>query len=561
MGNIFAEISLVVVLAGLLGICMHLLRQPAIIGYILTGLIVGPLGYLHLDNAEILNSLSEIGITLLLFMVGLELSLKDVKEVGWTAIIVGLLQILIVGTFSAFVFTFFGLPPVAVFYLALGVAISSTIVAVKILSEKRDLDSLSGKLVLGILIIEDIVSIIALALISGVSAQTTISLAPIILVVLKLMALFVLTIVASKHIFPWIVERMARSGELIFLFSLAWGLGFATLISDRLFGLTPEIGGFLAGLTLANTYQHLQIASRMKPLRDFFLILFFIVLGSRLVIDDLASAVLAALGIVAIGVLVKPAVTFILLSILGYRGRTSFITASSLAHISEFSIILAVLGFRAGHISEELLSLITLSTIISFILASYLVYNNQHIAMKLRGFFRWWDPRAPKRELSSTGRSMRGHIILIGAHRTGQSILHSLEEMHKKFMVIDFNPAIVRKFRNRGIYTLFGDISDPDIQENANIDKAKIIISTVPDFQDTLSLLETVKNKNSRAKLIVYGNNDLEAEKLYAKGADYVLMPHFLGGMQLAELLKKDNNLKSIDKLKKRDLQLIEETG
>src|SRR5690606_29740887 len=129
-------------------------------------------------------------------------------------------------------------------------------------------------------------------------------------------------------LFPWLADKLARSSELIFLFSLAWGLGFATLISHELFGLTPEIGGFLAGLTLANSNVHLHIASRMKPLRDFFLILFFIVLGSQLVLSDWQTVVVAALGLAVLGVMIKPLFTFIVLTILGYRGRTSFLTAS-----------------------------------------------------------------------------------------------------------------------------------------------------------------------------------------------------------------------------------------
>ncbi len=560
MHGVFGEISLIIVLAGILGILVHMLKQPAILAYILTGLIVGPLGYLQLNNAEILNSLSGIGITLLLFMVGLELSLKDIKQMGWVVVVVGITQIAVMALLGSLIFTMFGLSAQAAVYLGLGVGISSTIIAVKIISEKRDQDSLYGKLVLGILIVEDLVSILALAVISGFSGGQAASFATIALVLLKLAVLLAIAIFASRHFFPWVAERLAKSGDLIFLFSLAWGLGFATIISENLFGLTPEIGGFLAGLTLANSHQNLQIASRMKPLRDFFLILFFIILGSKLIIEDLATMLLAALGIMLLGVIVKPVFTFVMLTFFGYKGRTSFMTASSLAHISEFSIILAVLGWRAGHLNESALSLMTLATILSFVAASYLLAHNQTLAQNFRAFLAWWDPKEGSREILSKERSLRGHIVLVGAHRTGQSILHSLEELHRKFVVVDFNPSIVRKFKERGIYTLFGDISDPEIQEKAHMERARVIISTVPDFQDNLAILEAAKMYKAKAKLIVYGNNDLEAEKLYDKGADYVLMPHFLGGLQLAELLKKDINLKNIKSLRQRDLELIQQT-
>ena len=560
MHGIFTEISLVVVLAGVLGIVVNILRQPAIVGYVIAGLIVGPLGLVHLSSTEVINSLSEIGITLLLFMVGLELSLKDLKQVGPVALVVGLAQITVMTTLGAFVFNMAGLPLQTALYLGFGIGISSTIIAVKIISEKKDLESLYGKIVLGILVVEDIVSILALALISGFIASDQVSVLSLLTIVGKLLVLFILAIVAGKYIFPKIIDKLGRSQEHIFLFSLAWGLGFATLISQGLFDLTPEIGGFLAGLTLANSSQHLQISNRIRPLRDFFLILFFIVLGSQLVIEGMGEIIWLVLGVVTLGVLVKPMFTFIFLSLFGHKGRVSFLSATSLAHISEFSIVLAVLGFKAGHLDESNLSVMTLSTILSFLVASYLMSHNGNIAGALRWFFRWWDGSS---KVSGNGRSKawREHVVLIGAHRTGQSVIHSLEDLKENFVVVDFNPSVIKHLSGKEVDVVFGDITDPDLQDRIRLPKARLIISTVPDYQDGLVILEAVKKHYPKPKIVLSATSDWEAKKLYEKGADYVLMPQFLTGLQLAELLKKDYNLKSISKLKHRDLELIDQTG
>lgn len=559
MHDIFLEISAVLVLAGAIGIVLHLLKQPPIVGYVITGLIVGPLGYMHLNNSEVLQSLSEIGITLLLFMVGLELTLKDLRQMGWVVGLVGVAQIFTMTALGAAIFGFFGFELRTALYLGLGIGVSSTIIAVKLLSEKRDLESLYGKLVLGILIVEDIISVLALALITGFGGGSVATLPAMLLVLGKLVVLFAIAIVASRHLFPKLVEKLSSSSDLIFLFSLAWGLGFATLISGKLFGLSPEIGGFLAGLTLANSSQHVHIASRMKPLRDFFLILFFIILGSQLVIADWKTVLMAGLGFTVLGVFIKPIFTFIYLTIMGFKGRTSFMTASSLGHISEFSIILAVLGWQAGHLNQTALSSMTFATILSFVAASYLLTHNQNIAAKWRGFLAWWDVKGKSREGNGHGRSFRHHIVLIGGDRTGRSILHALKDMHHRFLVIDFNPAIVRNLKDKNISVLFGDIADPEIQEEAAIDRAKLVISTVADYQDSLALINAVRGSEGRVKLIVSANNDWEAKQLYEKGADYVLMPNFLSGLQLAEMLEKDVTLKNLARWRTRDLELLGE--
>jgi voltage-gated potassium channel Kch len=202
-----------------------------------------------------------------------------------------------------------------------------------------------------------------------------------------------------------------------------------------------------------------------------------------------------------------------------------------------------------------------MSTIISFVLATYLMSHNDSLVRHFRTFFAWWDPSVSKAESLPGAIDLSDHIVLVGAHRTGQSVLHALGEFHKQFIVIDFNPTVVKKLKQQGINVVFGDIGDPDIQEKANIEKAKLIISTIPSYQDNVAVIEAVRLNNKKAKIILSALDDLEARKLYEKGASYILMPHFLSGLQLAEILKKDGDLKNIDKLKTRDLNLLELTS
>jgi voltage-gated potassium channel Kch len=344
---------------------------------------------------------------------------------------------------------------------------------------------------------------------------------------------------------------------MLFLTSLAWGLGLAALVTLPPIGFSIEIGGFLAGIAMADSVQHLQISSRIKSLRDFFIVMFFVVLGSRMVFGDIGS-VWVPTAVLSLFVLIgNPLIVMAIMGALGFRSRTAFLSSVTVAQISEFSMILAALGHRLGHIDGTTVALVTAVGIITITLSSYMIIYDEAIYKALRPMLKVFEFRPIRQEESVQSHGVANHMVLIGCHRMGQNILASLEELHKEFVVVDFNPDIVAGLKAKGIRTVYGDVSDPDIQDACGLTRARAVISTVPNFDDSLAVLEAVKSGAGKAKVILTAETELEAERLYKAGADYVLLPHFIGGLQLAQTIRDDKNLRTLTGMRRQDLGII----
>ena len=283
MGSIFFEITIIVCLAAVLAIIFRAFKQPAVLAYILTGIIIGPFGQLQLRNQDQLHTLAQFGITLLLFILGLELKFKDLKSIGKSALIIGLGQIVFTFLAGFFISSGLGFSQIISLYIATALTFSSTIIVVKLLSDRKDLASLYGKIVTGVLLIQDFFAILVLIILSAFNSNSVaLSVETFALVFLKGFLLIVFVAFLSKFVLPGIIHAVSKSSETLFLFSLAWVFGLSAIVSSPLIGFSIEIGGFLAGLALANSSENFQIAARVKALRDFFITLFFVVLGMEM---------------------------------------------------------------------------------------------------------------------------------------------------------------------------------------------------------------------------------------------------------------------------------------
>jgi len=559
MNLIFFEITVVLVLATALGIAARALRQPTIIGYIATGIIVGPLGLLHLNNPDVIDALAQFGIAFLLFLVGMEMNFSELRHVGRSAVLIGVGQVLFTSVVGFGLATALGFALLPAAYIGITLTFSSTIIVIKLLSEKKALESLYGKLVVGVLLVQDFVALGVLIVLSGISGpEFDPSRLPAALVAAfaKGTMLLVFSLLAGKYVMPKLLHRLSGSQEVLFLASLAWGLGLAALASLPSVGLTIEIGAFMAGVSLSESIEHFQIMSRVKALRDFFAVMFFIVLGSKLVLSGVGALWLPTVVLSLFVLIGNPVIVMLIMGSLGYRSRTSFMTGVTVAQISEFSLIVVTLGHRLGHIGDGVVSLVTAVGLITIAVSSYLILHSEAVYEKLAPILKIFEFGAAteKREI---GKTLKGHIVLIGCHRMGHNILHSLESLHKRFLVVDFNPDMVAKLHRRGLHAIYGDITDPDIQNLAQLDTARVIVSTIPSVQDSIMLLARVKAGNPGARLIVTAETEDEALTLYERGADYVLLPHFVGGLQIARLLEEDKTLKSLEKLRDQDLTLM----
>ncbi len=549
------ELSIIIIIAAIFGILMKQFKQPFILGYLITGFIIAYLGWIDL-NKDFFKLFSELGIVFLLFLIGLEINYDSLRLVGRQSVILGIGQIIFTFIFGFLIAKVFNFDSLSSVYISIALTFSSTIIIVKLLSEKKDVSSFYGKLSIGFLLVQDLVAILILIFLAGISsgeASQNVFL-NVVLAIVKGIVLFGLIIYIGRRFLPFVFDKAAKSNELLFLISLAWL--FLMVTTTKKLGFSLEIAGFLAGIALSNSSENFQISSKLKPLRDFFIMIFFIILGSSFVFSNISKIGLEILIFSLFVLIGNPLIVLILMGILGYRKRTGFLTGLTVAQISEFSLILASLGFKIGHISENVVGLITGVGIITITLSTYLILNADAIFKKIHKYLNIFE-RKKVLEDNLRDLQIKKPIILIGAHRTGQSIALNINP--KNLLVIDFDPDIISFLRKNNFDYIFGDISDPDVFEKANIASAKLVISTSPDFNDNMTLLEEIKKIDSShsPKIIVRAETEKEALILYEKGADYVILPHFTVGEYLGKTIAVDPDVKILEKLKEKDLSFL----
>jgi len=415
---------------------------------------------------------------------------------------------------------------------------------------------------LGILLAQDIVAIGLLMFLSGFNAQasTTQSIFNLLLIILKGGVLVGIVIFLSRRVFPKIIESITKSPETLFLVSLAWVFGLAAIVSSPYVGFTIEIGGFLAGLALANSMANYQIIAKAKILRDFFIVIFFVLLGIQMSFDQLAVIIFPAIILSIFVIILKPFLTMVVMTAMGYRKRTAFLTGISLSQISEFSLILVFTGYKLGILDQQTVSMVTLVGLVSFFVSSYALVNSKKLYRILGPKLNFLEKQnAKKDEIQRTEDSLEnlsGHVVVVGGDQMGESIMEALQDIGMEVVVVDFDPRVVERLKDKNVHRLFGDIADLDIQERAKISEAKVVISTVPDIEDNLLLLKEMKHENRKAKIIVMALDFRDAKTLYKEGADYVVLPHLAGGRQIAKIIS-ENHLDNIENLKQKDQKYL----
>ena len=550
---LFTEITIALVLAAVFGFVAYLLRQPPIIGFIFAGLAVGFLFNPEMGGVAFIEGLAPIGVALLLFLVGLELDFKGLKNVGLPALVTGLGQIIFTFGIGYFLIKALGFATIPAIYISIALTFSSTIIVIKLLSEKRELTSLYGRVVVGFLLLQDFVVILVLIVLAGLQGDGT---SPIdfALTIGKGVVIVAATFIGSRFL-PRLLNRVGRSQEMLYLFSIAWVLGIAAL--TEMAGLSIEVGGFLAGVALANSSEHFQIGARMRPIRDFFLILFFVGLGTKMLMAGAVTAIVPALILSLFVLIGNPLIVMLLMGILGYRARTSFLASLTVAQISEFSLIIAALGLRLGHISTTDTALITFVGILTIFVSSYFIIYGEGIYKALRPFLKFFEFRRKLVEETSLEKDFENHIVLVGVHRTGSSILKALSNSGEDFVALDFDPLIVKDLQQKEIPVVYGDVADEEIQNLVGLRKARLIISTVPGKRDNMTILEA----RGKAKVIVTAGSDEDAKEFYKRGANYVIMPQFSGGWELAQAISTSKGLSGLVELQERDAQVLDLRG
>jgi len=550
--SLFADIGIVLVAAATIGTLSYFFRQPLVLAYILAGILIGPYGFGLITDTEFIHVVGGIGIMLMLFLVGIETNIEKIRGLGAVAVAIGMGQIIFTGLAGFLIAQLFHFGTVASLYIALCLTLSSTVIAVKLLSDQKSLNSLYGKIVVGILIVQDFVAILSLVFLNSfrdVEGSVLINFG---ILLFKGVILSTITLFLLKRPLTWIYNHIASSVELLILFSLSWCFVIA-LISEY-FGFSREMGAFIAGLSLANLPYALEISTKMKILRDFFITTFFVTLGAGMVFASVTNLIVPFLVLSLFVIIGNPIIVFVIMRLTGFDKRSSFFAGLSIAQISEFSFILITLGAVLNHVDNTIVSLVSMIAILTISVSSYMISFNQKLFDVLKKFLDIFPSHKSKYSSHAhIKEKLFDHIIMLGCGSGGQQLLDTLEKTGKKFIVVDHDPDVIRDLDARGINCIFGDVEDEEIFDELNIAEADLIISLLPNIEDNFILLHHLKSIKGKHHPIYIAtvNTGREGFSLFSHGADYVVVKSFLEADHIQQIQRSLFHIeKAIDETK-----------
>lgn len=523
--NAFTEIAALLALAAGVGALALQLRQPLIVAFIFVGLLAGPsaLGWVRAQDE--IDLLAQLGVAVLLFVVGLKLDLKLVRHLGPVALATGIGQLAFTIVFGFLIALGLGMDWVKALYVAVALTFSSTIIIVKLLSDKREIDSLHGRIAVGFLIVQDIAVVIAMMVVGSWTAGGAPSMTAA-MIAAKLAGALLLVALLMRFVLPPLMSRLARSQELLLLFGIAWGVLLAA--AGEFFGFSREVGAFLAGFSLASTPYREALSTRLTTVRDFLLLFFFIDLGAKLDLATLGGEVGAALAFSAFVLIGNPLIVMVIMGIMGYRKRTGFLAGLTVAQISEFSIVFVALGISLGHVASDALGLVTLVGLVTITTSTYMILYSESLYRRLGpwlGVFERADPVRERGESRAGGDGVP-EVIVFGLGRYGSRLLGDLHGRGVPATGFDFDPEVVRSLRARGIDARFGDAEDLHLLETLPLARVRWIVSTLPQPEINAALLQTLGAIGYGGTSAVTVHRDEDAATLAAAGANHVLHPY-----------------------------------
>lgn len=531
--SIFTQISLVIAIAAVVSIVMKLLRQPLILGYILTGIVVGP-SILDIVSAKAsFQAFSDIGIALLLFIIGLGLNAGVIRGLGKVSLLTASMILVMVGCAGFVVMMMTGADIMTALIVGVALFFSSTIIILKVLSDKHELNRLYGQIAMGVILLDDIVATIMLVVVAMI-AQGEADAMTFSVLALKALALGVGLFVAGAFVVPRIGKMLARSSELLFLFSIGWGLSIASLFQAA--DLSYEIGALFAGISLAGLPYATEMASKLKPLRDFFIVLFFVSLGELFTFGSIMNSLVPGIILSLVVMIGKPIFVLISLGSLGYTRLTSFKTAIHLSQISEFSIILVIYAANLQVIDPDAIPLVTLVALITIGLSTYLMKYDDALYRHISKALRIFEKKTTKNELLA---KHQYPVILFGYHKGGHEFVATFREMHLNYLVVDHDPEVIEYLEQQGIRHAYGDLTDEEFLEEIGATKAKLVVSTVDSKTTNLIVLDYLRRHGSKSSFICHGLSYNDAAILYEHGASYVSLPHYVGSERISNFIKR----------------------
>ncbi len=548
MHELIRDITLCILFAWVLGLLAHFSRQPLILAYLIAGFIIGPFGIRLVESQELINVISELGLIFMLFMIGLEIDLKKIVRAGKVILFAAGGQLIGGVVLGMLFFIGIGLSMGAghfdALYLCIACALSSTVIIVKVLYEKRELDTLPGRITLGVLVLQDIFAILFLAVQPSLD---NLQVSVILLSIARVGALVATALILSRYVLPWLFHQIARRPELILLGALAWCFLIGE-IAERLH-LSREMGSLVAGVSLSTFPYALDVTAKVTTLRDFFITLFFVSLGMTIPIPGL-SVIGLALLIAVFTVISRVVTTFTPLYLMKQGLRASLLPAINLAQISEFSLVVIQTGVAAHHISAETSSAASFAFVVLAVLSTFVMGRSDQVTRALIGPLK----RIGLRDLDQTqdadghegGHGEARRIVILGFFRAASALLSEIERRSpavlEQITVIDFNPLVFRTLTDRGMHVVYGDISNVDTLVHAGVGKSELIILSIPDSllkgADNEKLVRHVRSLNPTAKIVATAEILADVNDLYGAGADYVTVTRLSDAHELYKVIE-----------------------
>ena len=522
----FNELALLLIIAAAGGALALRLRQPVLIAYIVVGIVVGPAVLGLVSAHDQIDLLAQMGIAVLLFLVGLKLDLAHVRHIGPVALATGLGQLTFTIAIGFVLVLLLGRTPLEALYVAVALTFSSTIIIVKLLSDKREIDALHGRIAVGFLIVQDLAVVLAMMVVSALGgagdgpAEVILSL--LWRVALAAAALYLL----MRYLLPRAVAIMARSQELLLIFAIAWGVGLAAL--GEWAGFSKEAGAFLAGFSLASTSYRDAISARLTGIRDFLLLFFFIDLGAKLDFSTLGGEIGPALVLSLFVLIGNPLIVMAIMGYMGYRKRTGFLAGLTVAQISEFSIIFIAMGISLGHVGAGALGLVTLVGVTTIAVSTYMILYSHPLYERLAPWLGPFERHNPQRELAAGqagGVARPADVIVFGLGRYGGRFAQGLEAAGLSVVGVDFDPESARDWRGKGLAVRYGDATEAELLESLPLGSCAWVVSTLPDVDSNRGLLQALRTHHFTGELAVVARADEDGLQLKQLGVPTVIYP------------------------------------
>ena len=543
----FAEFALLLLIAAAVGALAVRLHQPLLIAYIAAGIAVGPTGFELVKSHDQIDLLAQIGVAVLLFLVGLKLDLQHVRHIGPVALATGLGQLAFTIIIGFVLILVMGHDWLTSLYVAVALTFSSTIIIIKLLSDKRELDSLHGRIAVGFLIVQDIAVVLAMMAMSALRANGESEAAWLDLATsigMRVLAAALLIYVLMRYILPKLIHLMAHSQELLLIFAIAWGTALAAL--GEWAGFSREAGAFLAGFSLASTHFRDAISARLSGIRDFLLLFFFIDLGTKLNLSTLSIELWSAAGLSLFVLIGNPLIVMAIMGYMGYRKRTGFMAGLTVAQISEFSIIFVAMGISLGHVGTNALELTTLVGIVTITLSTYMILYAQPLFEYVGPWLGIFERRRPYRELAVERQrppEALPRVIVFGLGRYGERLLARLKQNRVAAIGVDFDPETVRRLRQDGFAVRFGDGEDAAFLQTLPLAKADWIVTTLATWEANRVLLHGLKELASTAHIAGVVRDETHEQMLRATGVTHIINPFRDAADHAAQMITNELNL------------------